>query len=88
MEVQLLDRSVQKNRLAWPRHALLDEFRRVLAIASQVQTLQCSDIAIRPLAGTSPTLTTYLLRRQGDSSSGEQVINAAGGCRRQTGGAC
>ncbi|MCB2039564.1 MAG: LysR family substrate-binding domain-containing protein, partial [Rhodoferax sp.] len=39
------------------------------AIGSQVQTLQRPDIAIRPLAGaTPPTLTTYLLRRQGEPS--------------------
>jgi len=39
------------------------------AIASQVQTLQRSDIAIRPLVGTAPTLSTYLLRRQGEPSA-------------------
>lgn len=38
------------------------------AIASQVQTLQRPDIAIRPLAGVPSTLSTYLLRRQGESS--------------------
>lgn len=38
------------------------------AIASQVQTLQRPDIAIRPLAGVPPTLSTYLLRRQGEPS--------------------
>jgi hypothetical protein len=38
------------------------------AIASQVQTLQRPDIAIRPLAGTPPTLSTYVLRRQGEPS--------------------
>ena len=27
-----------------------------------------ADIAIRPLAGTAPTLTTFLLRRQGEPS--------------------
>ena len=36
------------------------------AIASQVQALQRADIAVRPLVGVPPTLTTYLLRRQGD----------------------
>ena len=35
------------------------------AIASQVQTLQRPDISIRPLAGTPPMLSTYLLRRKG-----------------------
>lgn len=39
------------------------------AIASQVQTLQRSDIAIRPLAGIPSKLSTYLLRRQGESSA-------------------
>ena len=38
------------------------------AIASQVQTLQRPDILIRPLAGTPPMLSTYLLRRQGEPS--------------------
>lgn len=38
------------------------------AIASQVQTLQRPDISIRPLAGTPPMLSTYLLRRQGEPS--------------------
>ncbi|MCP5131183.1 MAG: LysR family transcriptional regulator, partial [Pseudomonadales bacterium] len=38
------------------------------AIGSQVQTWQRPDIAIRPLAGTAPTLTTFLLRRQGEPS--------------------
>lgn len=38
------------------------------AIASKVQTLQRPDIAIRPLAGVPSTLSTYLLRRQGESS--------------------
>lgn len=36
------------------------------AIASQVQALQRPDIGIRPLDGTAPTLSTYLLRRQGE----------------------
>jgi DNA-binding transcriptional LysR family regulator len=36
------------------------------AIASQVQTLQRPDISIRPLAGTPPMLSTYLLRRKGE----------------------
>ena len=39
------------------------------AIASQVQTLQRSDITIRPLVGTAPTLSIYLLRRQGEPSA-------------------
>ena len=38
------------------------------AIASQVQTLQRPDISIRPLAGTPPKLSTYLLRRRGELS--------------------
>ena len=38
------------------------------AIASQVQTLQRPDLSIRPLAGTPPMLSTYLLRRHGDPS--------------------
>lgn len=38
------------------------------AIASQVQSLQRPDIAIRPFAGKPPTLSTYLLRRQGEPS--------------------
>lgn len=38
------------------------------AIGSQVQTWQRPDIAIRPLAGTAPTLTAFLLRRQGEPS--------------------
>ncbi|MNM78371.1 HTH-type transcriptional regulator BenM [compost metagenome] len=38
------------------------------AITSQVQLLQRPDISIRPLAGTSPTLSTYLLRRRGEPS--------------------
>ena len=38
------------------------------AIASHVQTLQRPDISIRPLAGTPPMLSTYLLRRQGEPS--------------------
>lgn len=38
------------------------------AIASQVQTLRRPDIAIRPLAGVPSALSTYLLRRQGESS--------------------
>lgn len=38
------------------------------AIASQVQTLQRPDISIRPLAGTPPMLSTYMLRRQGEPS--------------------
>ena len=38
------------------------------AIASQVQTLQRPDISTRPLAGTPPMLSTYLLRRQGEPS--------------------
>lgn len=36
------------------------------AIASQVQTLQRPDISVRPLAGTPPMLSTYLLRRKGE----------------------
>lgn len=39
------------------------------AIASQVQTLRRPDIAIRPLAGVPSALSTYLLRRQGESSA-------------------
>lgn len=38
------------------------------AIASQVQTLQRPNISIRPLAGTPPMLSTYLLRRRGEPS--------------------
>jgi DNA-binding transcriptional LysR family regulator len=38
------------------------------AIASHVQTLQRPDISIRPLAGTPPMLSTYLLRRKGEPS--------------------
>lgn len=38
------------------------------AIGSQVKTWQRPDIAIRPLAGSTQTLTTYLLRRQGEPS--------------------
>jgi len=38
------------------------------AIGSQVQTWQRTDIAMRPLAGTKPTLAAYLLRRQGEPS--------------------
>ena len=38
------------------------------AIGAQVQTCQRPDIAIRPLAGITPTLTTYLLRRQSEPS--------------------
>lgn len=38
------------------------------ASASQVQTLQRPDIYFRPLAGTPPMLSTYLLRRQGEPS--------------------
>ena len=38
------------------------------AVGPQVQTLQRPDIAIRPLAGVPPTLSTYLLRRQGEPS--------------------
>ncbi len=38
------------------------------AIASQVQALNRPDIATRPLAGTPPMLSTYLLRRQGEPS--------------------
>ena len=38
------------------------------AIASQVQSLQRPDIAIRPLAGTPPKLSTYVLCRQGKPS--------------------
>ena len=38
------------------------------AIASQVQTLQRPDISIRPLAGSPPVLSTYLLRRRGEPS--------------------
>ena len=39
-----------------------------IAIASQVQTLERPDISIRPLAGTPPMLSTYLLRRRGEPS--------------------
>ena len=38
------------------------------AIASQVQTLNRPDIAVRPLAGTPPMLSTYLLRRRAQPS--------------------
>lgn len=38
------------------------------AIDSQVQTLQRPDISIRPLAGSPPVLSTYLLRRRGEPS--------------------
>jgi DNA-binding transcriptional LysR family regulator len=39
------------------------------AIGAPVQALQRADIAIRPLAGfKQPTLTTFLLRRQGQPS--------------------
>ena len=38
------------------------------AAASQMPALQRPDIAIRPLAGTSPTLSTYLLRRRAELS--------------------
>ncbi|WP_456155002.1 LysR substrate-binding domain-containing protein [Verminephrobacter eiseniae] len=38
------------------------------AIASQVQSLQRPGIAIRPLAGTPPKLSTYVLCRQGKPS--------------------
>ena len=38
------------------------------AIASQVQTLNRPDIAVRPLAGTPPMLSTYLLRRRAEPS--------------------
>ncbi|OGA57068.1 MAG: D-alanyl-D-alanine endopeptidase [Burkholderiales bacterium RIFCSPHIGHO2_01_FULL_64_960] len=38
------------------------------AIGSQVKMLQRPDIAVRPLAGMSPTLSTYLLRRKGEPS--------------------
>jgi DNA-binding transcriptional LysR family regulator len=39
------------------------------AIATQVQALHRSDIAVRPLAGTPPMLSTYLLRRRGEPSA-------------------
>jgi hypothetical protein len=38
------------------------------AIGAQVQTWRRPDIAIRPLAGITPTLTTYLMRRQSEPS--------------------
>ncbi|EMC2776610.1 LysR family transcriptional regulator [Pseudomonas aeruginosa] len=38
------------------------------AIASQVQTLNRPDITVRPLAGTPPMLSTYLLRRSAEPS--------------------
>ncbi|OGA58552.1 MAG: D-alanyl-D-alanine endopeptidase [Burkholderiales bacterium RIFCSPHIGHO2_01_FULL_64_960] len=38
------------------------------AIGDQVQTLQRSDVAIRPIAGPPPSLSTYLLRRMGEPS--------------------
>jgi len=38
------------------------------AIGAQVQTWQRPDIAMRPLASITPTLTTYLLRRQSEPS--------------------
>ncbi|MCU7371111.1 LysR family transcriptional regulator [Paucibacter sp. O1-1] len=38
------------------------------AIGSQMQSLQRPDIAIRPFAGTPPTLSTYLLRRNVEPS--------------------
>ncbi|CAM5792200.1 LysR family transcriptional regulator [Ottowia pentelensis] len=38
------------------------------AIASQVQALNRPDIATRPLAGTPPILSTYLVRRGGEPS--------------------
>jgi DNA-binding transcriptional LysR family regulator len=38
------------------------------AIASQVQTLNRPDITVRPLAGTPPMLSTYLLRRGAEPS--------------------
>ena len=38
------------------------------AIASQVQTLNRPDITVRPLAGTPPMLSTYLLRRSAEAS--------------------
>ncbi|MBV61261.1 MAG: LysR family transcriptional regulator [Nevskiales bacterium] len=38
------------------------------AIATQVQALHRADIAVRPLAGTPPMLSTYLLRRRGEPS--------------------
>jgi len=37
-------------------------------IASQVRSLQRADIATRSFTETSPTLNTYLLRRQGEPS--------------------
>jgi DNA-binding transcriptional LysR family regulator len=36
------------------------------AAASQVRALRRPDVVIRPLAGTPPILTTYLLRRRGE----------------------
>ncbi len=39
------------------------------AVASQVRTLLRPDIVIRPLCGTPPTLSTYLLRRRGEPSA-------------------
>lgn len=38
------------------------------AVASQVRTLLRPDILIRPLSGTPPTLSTFLLRRRGEPS--------------------
>lgn len=38
------------------------------AVSSQVQALNRPDIATRPLAGTSPMLSTYLVRRGGEPS--------------------
>lgn len=35
-------------------------------IASQVQALNRTDIATRPLSGTPPMLSTYLVRRGGE----------------------
>ncbi len=39
------------------------------AIASEVQTLNRPDIATRPLAGTLPVLSTYMVRRGGEPSA-------------------
>lgn len=39
------------------------------AVATQVQALHRADIAVRPLAGTPPMLSTYLLRRRGEPSA-------------------
>lgn len=58
------------------------------AIASQVQTLQRPDISIRPLAGSPPVLSTYLLRRRGEPSEPMKrfIERAKGGRDRAAGG--